>query len=128
MSTLEKEIEQDNVELREKYLSEFRCYTSDEISSFASTGTNDGQDYASMWKKQNKIFCVNSDGVEVFPSFQFHAGKPLEIIGVLLTQMPDDMSAWEIAFWFSFENSYIENNQAPKDSFNLKDIGSIWIT
>jgi len=35
--------------------------------------------------------------------------------------MPDDMSNWQIAYWFSFGNGYIEGERAPKDSFDLKD-------
>jgi len=121
MSTVDEIIEQDNVELRKKYLKEFRCYTSDEIRDLASPDSNDTQDYASVWEKQNKIFSVNANGVDVFPSFQFQDGKPLEIIEDLLAQMPDDMSNWQIAYWFSFGSNYIENGLAPKDSFELKD-------
>jgi len=121
MSTVDEIIEQDNAELRKKYLKEFRCYTADEIRGLASSDSNDIQDYASLWENQNKIFSVNNDGVDVFPSFQFQDGKPLEIIEHLLAQMPDDMSNWQIAYWFSFGNGYIEGERAPKDSFDLKD-------
>ena len=121
MSTVDEIIEQDNAELRKKYLKEFRCYTADEIRGLASSDSNDTKDYASVWENQNKIFSVNSDGVDIFPSFQFNDGKPLEIIEHLLAQMPDDMSNWQIAYWFSFENGYIKDRRAPKDSFDLKD-------
>ena len=121
MSTVDEIIEQDNAELRKKYLTEFRCYTADEIRGLASSDSNDTHDYASVWENQNKIFSVSNDGVDVFPSFQFQDGKPLEIIEYLLAQMPDDMGNWQIAYWFSFGNSYIEDERAPKDSFDLKD-------
>ena len=114
MSTVDEIIEQDNVELRKKYLKEFRCYTSDEIRDLASSDSNDTQDYASVWEKQNKIFSVNANGVDVFPSFQFQDGKPLEIIEDLLAQMPDDMSNWQIAYWFSFGSNYRERTSSQR--------------
>lgn len=120
MGTVDKIIEQDNIKLRKQYLREFRCYTSNEIQSLASSDSGDQQDYASVWENQNKIFSVNNNGIDVFPSFQFKDGKPLKIIEHLLAQLPDDMSSWQIAYWFSLGNSYIENERAPKDSFELE--------
>jgi len=118
MNAVYKKIEQDNVKLRNEYLSEFQCYSSEDIRAFASKNEHD---CALTWEKQGRIFSVKNNGVDVFPSFQFQDGKPLEIIERLLSQIPNDMSNWQTAFWFVSGNGYIENQQAPKDSFELKD-------
>lgn len=117
MFSVEEQIKQDNVNLRRDYLREFSCYTPEDINAFASTDANDTHDYAALWEQQNKIFSVNDGDIARFPTFQFKNGKPLDTIESVLPQLPRDMSNWEIAFWFSFPNAHIENERAPKDSF-----------
>ena len=92
MSVVDEKIKQDNLRLRAKYLSETRCYTSAEIRKLAPLDSSDNQDLLERWKELNEIFFVTSDGIDVFPSFQFRDGKPKEIIGLLLSQMPENMS------------------------------------
>jgi hypothetical protein len=121
MSVVDDRIRQDNVRLRAKYLSETHCYTSADIRKLAPCDSSDDQGYAEVWKKLNNIFSVNSDGIDVFPSFQFQDGKPKEIIGLLLSQMPENMSDWQIAFWLASGNGYLEGNQAPQDCLDQND-------
>jgi len=121
MSDVNEMIELDNAKLHAQYLSEHQCYSASELKKLVSEGSSDGQDCVSIWKENRSIFSIYDNDLELFPMFQFHNGKPLEIIRRILSEMPSDMSDWEIALWFASANGYIENEQPPQDSLELEE-------
>jgi hypothetical protein len=100
-------IETDNARERARFLSDVACLTSKEIAQNAGHQAANASVTASRWKQQGRIFSVPSRGSELYPAFQFREGQPHPTIAKILRELPKQMSAWQIAFWFTSSNSWL---------------------
>src|SRR6202030_2792111 len=107
-------IETDNARQRARFLSEVACLTSKEIAQNAGHQAANASVTASRWKQQGRIFSVPSRGSELYPAFQLREGQPHPTVAKILRELPEQMTSWQIAFWFTSSNSWLRG-AAPAD-------------
>lgn len=114
---VDEDIDLENAKLRATYFSDTKPYTAAEIRAFRAPGKmpKNKSEPASRWKRENRIFAIRKNGVDYFPRFQFVDGAPLPLIKKVLKQLPDDMTQWQIAFWFASGNGWLDGI-APQDA------------
>ena len=108
------DIENDNIALREQFVKSNACLDSKTLAKNAGYSGGNLAQPAWRWKSKGQIFSVEYFGKELFPAFQFRDGKPLPIIKKLLDVIGNEMSSWQIAFWFVAENGWLDG-QRPVD-------------
>jgi hypothetical protein len=107
-------IETDNARERARFLSDVACLTSKEIAQNAGHQAANASVTASRWKQQGRIFSVPSRGSELYPAFQFREGQPHPAVAKILRELPEQMTSWQIAFWFTSSNGWLRG-AAPAD-------------
>lgn len=106
-----------NANLREQYLRHHRLYTSSEIRNLSRLATP----AAARWKRGRRIFGVPIGRQDRYPAFQFIEGKPRPEIARILSELPIDMSPWQIALWFASKNGWVEDDEAPENALHDMD-------
>lgn len=111
----------DNLELRDRFVAQTAPLTSADVA--ARAGHKSGNPYATAarWKKAGDIFSVHHRGAEYFPAFQFREGRPHPTVKKLLAVLPENLSAWQRAFWFVSTNGWL-GGKAPRDLLNDPEI------
>ncbi len=117
------ELEIDNALLRKQYLEQHKTLTSGQIREASGLKTRNPSEPASRWKRQGKIFGVPVGRADHYPAFQFRDGRPRPEIARVLAALPGSMSPWQIAFWFTSKNGWLENDAVPQDA--LHDISGV---
>lgn len=118
MHNIHKKIELDNIKLRTLYLSRYRCYSTEEITTIRGLNKDQYKQLSQEWKRNKIVFSIMDNELELYPCFQFHNGKPIEIMSLLLKMMPSDITSWQIALWFSTKNIYLDE-QLPQECLSL---------
>lgn len=117
----DREIERDNAKLRAQYLMETRTWTASDIHEYVhGRKLANPSEPASRWRREGKVFAVRSGRVRLFPRFQFADGRPRPVVGEILKRLPDDMTSWQIAFWFEGGNGWLDG-RAPEDALDDRD-------
>lgn len=115
---VDDEIELDNAELRATYLLETKSYTASDIRARSTKAKpKNPSEPASRWKRENRVFAIRHAGSDLFPCFQFADGAPLPVIKKILTKLPEDMTPWQIAFWFASDNGWLDG-KAPQNALS----------
>ncbi len=114
ISEARKAIEMDNARERARFLQEFPCVSGQEVAALAGHKAANASVTASRWKKLGKIFSVPAGGSEFYPLFQFRDGQPHPTVAKALAELPRRKSPWQIAFWFTSSNGWLEG-AAPAD-------------
>lgn len=104
----------DNLELRDRFVSEVRQLTSAEVGAQAGLKTKNPYATAARWKKSGDVFSVQHRGTELFPAFQFRDGRPHPTVKNALAALPARLSSWQRAFWFVSANGWL-GDKAPAD-------------
>lgn len=107
LATVRKSLELDNAVLRAKFLGEVPCLTSRKIHEVTGSKGRNLSMPASRWKRDGRVFAIPWRGKDLYPAFQLRDGHPLPIIKDILEALPQAMSPWQIAFWFTSENGWI---------------------
>lgn len=102
-------IEGDNIEMQRAFVQEHECMDSKAINSMSGQSSVNPSQTASRWKRKSLIFSINYFGNDLFPAFQFEAGKPRLIIKKILAILSPHRSPWQIAYWFVDENVWLDN-------------------
>jgi hypothetical protein len=113
-STLDTEIEADNAALRAQYLATAPSYSAADLHALAGSRAANKSALAGSWKDSGRVFAVQFQGTDRFAAFQFADGQPRPVIKEILTALPAQMTAWQIAFWFASGNGWL-NGRAPQD-------------
>lgn len=122
-ASVDDDIELDNAELRAHYLRETACYTAADIRSRSpTTKPKNPSEPASRWKREKRIFAIRHHGSDLFPCFQFADGEPLPVIKKILASLPADLTPWQVAFWFSSGNGWLDG-KAPEAA--LSDVEAV---
>ena len=115
------EIEQDNAELRARYLLEVPTYTAAEIHELMhGSQLRNPSEPASRWRREKRVFAVRGGRAQLFPRFQFADGNPRPVIKEVLKRLPDDMTPWQIAFWFRSGNGWL-GGKSPEETLGDED-------
>ena len=118
---VDHKIERDNAELRARYLLETKTWTAADIHEHMHGGQlANPSEPASRWRREKKVFAVRSGRAQLFPSFQFADGRPRPVIADVLKRLPDDMTPWQIAFWFRGGNGWLDG-RSPEDALDDRD-------
>jgi hypothetical protein len=97
----------DNEFLEAKEIAELFGSKADNLSSFAYNA-----------KRARKIFSVTEGRKCLYPLFQFDLkrGEIRKEVSLILKELPESWSDWDIAFWFFQGNSYL-GNKVPSEMF-----------
>lgn len=69
------------------------------------------------WKRQGRIFAVNRNGTDYYPSYALDADegyRPVEGLAPILKLFKGEMDDWDTAVWFASVNSFL-GGETPKD-------------
>ena len=118
---VDRELEQDNAELRACYLREVPTYTAADIHKLMhGSQLSNPSEPASRWKREKRVFAVPVGRAQLFPRFQFADGNPLPVIKEVLKRLPDGMTPWQIAFWFQSGNGWLDG-RSPEEALGDED-------
>ncbi len=67
--------------------------------------------------ESRKVFSIQFLGSALFPAFQFVDGERIRAIREILLRLPEEMSDWEIAFWFDQRNVWL-GGKSPQNSLS----------
>ena len=101
-------IESDNAVAQANFLARWPVLTADIVAAQAKHASANRSATASRWKKARRIFGVRVSGRETYPAFQFQEGRPRPVIGKILEALPEEMTGWQSALWFSGPNSWLD--------------------
>jgi hypothetical protein len=101
-------IDTDNAHERIRFMENVPCLTSAQLAEQLGHGAKNKSQTASRWKTERKAFSVPWRGREEYPAFQFRDGRPLPVIAAVLEALPDEMTPWQIAFWFVSSNPWLD--------------------
>ncbi len=108
---VEAELAVDNLELRNRYMSETPMLTAAQIHRMSGLGSNNASEPASRWKAEGKTFAVRVRGRDHYPAFQFEDGSPRPVIKSILAALPVAMTAWQTALWFASGNGWLDGDE-----------------
>ena len=118
---VDRELEQDNAELRACYLREVPTYTAADIHKLMhGSQLSNPSEPASRWKREKRVFAVPVGRARLFPRLQFADGYPLTVIKEVLERLPDGMTPWQIAFWFQSGNGWLDG-RSPEEALGDAD-------
>ncbi|MYE64163.1 MAG: hypothetical protein F4X29_12815 [Rhodothermaceae bacterium] len=107
-------LELKNAKMRAEYLSATPILTAQQVRDISGLTPRNKSEPASRWKRDKKVFAVTRGGINLYPAFQFEDGAPKPIIRRVLDILPNDMSDWQIAFWFDSGNGWLDGIE-PKN-------------
>lgn len=113
------EIEQDNVEFRERFVRDWECWDSSTVHARSGDASKNAAQTAARWKLRKKIFSVPYRSRQLFPAFQFREGRPMRVVHAVLEGLGDQLSPWQIAAWFVSENGWLDG--VTPQSLLIKD-------
>jgi hypothetical protein len=108
-----------NAEARQRFLQQWPCLTSGEVAELlGSTASNRAATAHKLLSKQ-AIFAVSYKGRKhLYPAFQFDElqGKLRAGVGEALQRLrAAGLKGWELAFWFTEPNGWLEDDARPVD-------------
>lgn len=115
---IERLLYDSNAKARARFLEEWPSFTSKDLADLAGHGSKNKSMTGSRWKTKGKVFSIRHGGAEHFPAFQFEDGQPVETIGKVLAKLGEKKSGWQLAFWFTSPNGWLDGKR-PVDV--LKD-------
>lgn len=72
--------ELENAEMRAKYLSETPLLTAQQVRHLSGRRPSNKSEPVSRWKRDNEVFAIYKNGINLYPAFQFEDGVPKPII------------------------------------------------
>ena len=120
-AAVDGKLEEDNAELRRRYLLEVPTYSAADIHELMrGSQLRNPSEPASRWKREGRIFAVRSGRPQRFPRFQFADGSPRPVIKQVLKRLPNDMTPWQVAFWFRSGNGWLDG-RSPEEALADED-------
>lgn len=118
---VDRELEQDNAELRAQYLREVPTFTAAEIHELMhGSMLRNPSEPASRWRREKRVFAVRAGRAQLYPRFQFVDGHPKPVIKEVLRRLPGNMTPWQIAFWFRSGNGWL-GGRSPEEALGDKE-------
>jgi hypothetical protein len=101
-------IESDNAAAQAAFLTRWPVLTAEAVAEQAKHASRNRSATASRWKTARRIFGMKVSGREAYPAFQFQEGRPRKVIGKILAALPDEMTGWQTALWFTGPNGWMD--------------------
>jgi len=95
----------DTLAWRQQFVSQNVCWTADQVASESTSVAKNRSAIASRWQTEKKIFSIRFEGRTLYPRFQFQDGSPIKAIGEILEVLPEYITGWDVAFFFTSRNS-----------------------
>jgi hypothetical protein len=105
------EIELENETLRRYFVSEWPCFSHDEMLKKLAVNSTDAAQGSVQGLLSGKVFSILFDGTDLYPAFQFRHGETRPEVGRVLERFGGKLSAWQIAFWFVAENGWLDGKR-----------------
>lgn len=122
LSSVEKDLILDNLTARRNYLNHTPVFTSTQIHDMSGLNSRNQSEPASRWHKEGKTFGIRVGQPYLYPAFQFHEGRPREAMKHILAALPNDMTAWERAFWFASGNGWLDGDKPEQRLENVTSV------
>ncbi len=90
------------------------CWTADQVASESTSVAKNRSAIASRWQKEKKTFSIRFEGKTLYPKSQFQDGSPIKAICEILNVLPDYMTGWDVAFFFTSPNSSLGGRKPLK--------------
>lgn len=92
-----------NAEARQELLDEFRTLSSEQVADLVGSLASNRRATAHRWQTERRIFSVAHRGQTLYPGFQFDpdAGRPKPAMADVLTSLPERMTGWALALWWT---------------------------
>lgn len=120
-SDVDGEIERDNAELRARYLRETKTWTAADIHEHMhGRQLANPSEPASRWRREGRVFAIRAGRAQLYPDFQFADGGPRPVIADVLKRLPDDMTPWQMAFWFRAGNGWLDG-RSPEEALEDRE-------
>lgn len=113
-------LQDEDMRRRAEFLTAEPCFLGPDLAALAGHSAGNSSATASRWKTSGKVFSVSAAGGERFPAFQFAEGKPLPLIANLLAILRPARTDWQIAFWFTSLNAYLDGDR-PADRLSDRE-------
>jgi hypothetical protein len=101
----EEVLGKDTLAWRQQFVSQTVCWTADQVASESTSVAKNRSAIASRWQKEKKIFSIRFEGKTLYPKFQFQDGSPVKAVSDVLEVLPEYMTGWDVAFFFTSPNS-----------------------
>jgi hypothetical protein len=95
-------------------------FSAKDVRDQAGSNASNKSATAHRWKREGKIFAVKSADGDRFPAFQLKDGRPLPVISDVLKLLREQMTDWQIAFWFTSANPSLQMRR-PADCLDERD-------
>jgi hypothetical protein len=95
------------LEWRKRFMAKNHTFTSAQVAEESTSQAANRAAIASRWVAEKKIFAVDYAGQKQFPDFQFRHGRPIPAVADVIKAFPDQVSGWELAYFFTAPNPYI---------------------
>ena len=104
---------------REHFISHYKALSATEVADETGNTAKNRSAIASRWTTEKKIFGVRFKNQTLYPAFQFKDGEPVPAIADILKEMPSSFTGWDLAFFFTSPNSYLDE-KLPVDLLKSK--------
>lgn len=120
-AAVDRELEQENAELRARYLREVPTYTAADIHELMhGSQLRNPSEPASRRKREKRVFAVQVGCHQCFPRYQFADVRPRPIIEEVMKRLQVDMTPWQTAFWFWSGNGWLQG-KSPEEALYDKE-------
>ncbi|MDD2729558.1 hypothetical protein [Malikia sp.] len=119
-SAVELEMAQRLAHRHVRILNEFGYFTAEQLADANGSQASNRAALADNWRKRHQVFAVpHPDKVarerDVYPAFQFEAGKPIKVVQEVLEAFGGHKTPWKLALWFTSNNGTLPDSARPVD-------------
>jgi hypothetical protein len=107
----EQHLDKDSLAWRKAFASQYECLTAEAVADESGNTAKNRSAIASRWALERKIFSIRYENKTLYPKFQFKDGSPIPAIAKVLELFPDHFTGWDIAFFFTSPNSYLDGKK-----------------
>jgi hypothetical protein len=107
----ERSLDKDSLAWRRAFVSNYECLTAEIVADESANTAKNRSAIASRWATEKKIFSIRFENKTLYPRFQFRDGSPIPAIARVLDLFPDHFTGWDIAFFFTSPNSYLDGKK-----------------
>jgi len=119
LKTPSEELDRESRAWREHFISHYTALSAAEVADETGNTAKNRSAIASRWTAEKKIFGVRFQNQTLYPAFQFKHGEPIPAIADILKEMPSSFTGWDIAFFLTSPNSYLDG-KLPVDLLKSK--------
>jgi hypothetical protein len=101
-------MDRESLAWREHFISHYKALSASEVADETGNTAKNRSAIASRWTSEKKIFGVRFHNQTFYPRFQFKDGEPVPAIGNILKEMPPSFTGWDLAFFLTSPNSYLD--------------------